>query len=235
MKILKDFMYKMLTILTAVVLGIWGSYIMSEKKSETVLPVETVMVEKQGENQESPTVAITFDDGPSSETISLLKGLKEKGVKATFFITGENIPGHTEELKQMAADGHLIGNHSYSHKELNKLSSKEVKKEMEKTSQALLEITGNRPMYVRPPYGIWKKEMDTYLDMLPVLWNVDSLDWKLKDTNKIVERVLKQVKDGDIILMHDGYPTSTEAAMILIERLKEQGYEFVTVDEMIIP
>ena len=183
---------------------------------------------------EKPRLALTFDDGPSEYTITLSGGLKERGVQATFFLLGENMEGNEEAVKQLAQDNHLLGNHSYHHVQLNKLSQSKACQEIVKTNNLIYEYTGIYPMYVRPHYGEWDKGLDCGVDMIPVFWSVDSLDWKLKNTEQIVKKVLTQVEDGDIILMHDGYATSVEAAFQIVEHLKKEGYQFVTADKMLV-
>lgn len=219
--------------------GGMGSYQVTRKNLEETQAVEVTVTEKTQEvlenNLENPRVALTFDDGPGSYTRQLLEMLKRKGVSASFFLLGENIQGYQEMVGRMEKEGHLIGNHSFSHKELNKLSGEEVKRELEAANRKIREITGKDPVYMRPPFGAWEKTAEKDIPMIPVMWNVDSLDWKLRNTQAVVELVMEQVKDGDIILMHDGYDTSVEAASIIIDRLKEQGYDFVTVDELIDP
>lgn len=194
---------------------------------ETAAGAETV-------EDEIPRVALTFDDGPSEYTEELSQGLKERGVQATFFLLGENMEGKEEVVKRLAEDGHLLGNHSYHHVQLNKLSETKACQEIVRTNNLIYEYTGIYPMYVRPPYGEWDTELDCGVDMIPVFWNVDSLDWKLKNTDQIVKKVMEQVEDGDIILMHDGYSTSVEAAFRIVDTLQEEGYQFVTADKMLV-
>ena len=164
----------------------------------------------------------------------LLDGLKERGVHATFFLMGSNIEGKEDIVKRMSEEGHLIGNHSYEHIQLTKAGPEAVCEAVEHTQEQIEAITGKRPEYIRPPYGDWNEELEEEIGMSPVLWSVDSLDWKLKDKGKIVRRVLKDVKDGDIILMHDIFPSSVEAALELIDILQKEGYVFVTADELLI-
>lgn len=184
---------------------------------------------------EKPEIALTFDDGPHRiYTEKMLEGLKKRGVKATFFLQGQNIQGNEKLLRQMKDDGHLIGNHTFHHVELTKLSEREAENEVISTSNEIYKITGVYTAFVRPPFGKWKEDLDYHVTMIPVDWSVDSRDWLLKDTEKIVKNVLEVVKDGDIILMHDCYKTSVEAAMLLIDTLQKQGYEFVTVDKLIL-
>ena len=180
-------------------------------------------------------VALTFDDGPDREcTEDLLDGLKNRGVKASFFLMGQNIEGNEDLVLRMKEEGHLVGNHSYSHLLLTKADSRAVCQAVDRTSRLIQEITGQEPQYIRPPYGEWNEELDCTLDLTPVFWTVDSLDWKLKDRAQIVDRVLKDVEDGDIILMHDIYPQSVEAALEIVDRLSAGGYTFVTADELLI-
>ena len=180
-------------------------------------------------------VALTFDDGPHPVyTPQLLDGLKERGVHATFFVVGENIPGNEEILKRMDAESHLIGNHTYSHVKLSELDTARACAEVEKTNVLIQEATGKEPEFIRPPFGAWKKTMECSLGMLPVLWDVDPLDWTTKNTALVVERVLKDTKPGDIILLHDYYQSSVDAALEIVDTLTQRGYEFVTVDELIL-
>ena len=151
---------------------------------------------------EGKCVALTFDDGPNEDcTEKLLDGLKERNVRATFFLMGQNIEGNEEIVKRMKAEGHLIGNHSYSHVQLTKAGSDAVCQAVDRTSRMIEEITGERPQYMRPPYGDWNEELECRVGMTTVLWSVDSLDWKLRNTNRVVKRVLKDVEDGTLILI----------------------------------
>ena len=186
-------------------------------------------------DEEHPKIALTFDDGPHPiYTEELLDGLKKRKVMATFFLIGNNIEGNEEVVKRMAEEGHLIGSHTYNHVQLNKLSESKAKEEILKGCNKIYETTGVCPSFVRPPFGEWKKNLDFYVTMLPVFWNVDSLDWKLQNTEKIVKRVVKDVKEGDIILMHDIFETSVQAAFQIIDTLEKENYEFVTVDELLL-
>lgn len=184
---------------------------------------------------EGKCIALTFDDGPHNEcTEALLDGLKERNVRCTFFLMGQNIEGNEALVKRMKDEGHLIGNHSFSHIQLTKAGEKKVCEAVDRTSRIIEDITGEQPQYMRPPFGDWNEELECEVDMTTVLWSVDSLDWKLKNKNKIVKRVLKDAGEGDIILMHDIFPTSVDAALEIIDTLTRQGYTFVTVDELLI-
>ena len=180
-------------------------------------------------------IALTFDDGPSRKyTPILLDGLKERGVHATFFLMGKNIEGEEDIVKRMSEEGHLIGNHSYEHIQLTKAGAKAVCEAVEHTQEQIEAITGKRPEYIRPPYGDWNEELEEEIGMTPVLWSLDSLDWKLRNQKRIVKKVLKEAEDGDIILMHDIFDTSVSAALELIDILQREGYTFVTADELMI-
>lgn len=180
-------------------------------------------------------VALTFDDGPHPVyTPQLLDGLNKRGVHATFFVVGKNILGNEALLKRMETEGHLIGNHTYSHVKLSELDIARACAEVEKTNALICEVTGKEPEFIRPPFGEWKKAMECSFEMIPVLWDVDPLDWTTKNTALVVERVLKDTKPGDIILLHDYYQSSVDAALEIVDALTERGYKFVTVDELIL-
>ena len=188
------------------------------------------------QSQAHPEVALTFDDGPSPKyTPLLLDGLKERNVRATFFLLGKNVKENQELVQRMQAEGHLLGNHTYNHVQLNKIPETTARQEILKTNNEIYEATGNYPEYMRPPYGAWKKNMELCVEMLPVFWDIDTLDWKSQNVDAILKAAGESPKDGSIILMHDEYQTSVEAALLLVDRLKEKGYEFVTVDELIVP
>lgn len=180
-----------------------------------------------------PKVAITFDDGPSTVyTKILLDGLKERGVKATFFLTGQEIQYSKDVVKRMAKEGHIIGNHTYTHVDLKKTNYKKAIKEIEDTNNAIKEITGKKPKYIRPPYGDWDERIFKETDMSIVLWSVDPEDWKDQNASIVARRVIKNTTDGDVILLHDIFKTSVNAAFIIIDKLQSQGYEFVTIDKL---
>ena len=180
-------------------------------------------------------VAITFDDGPNEKyTASLLEGLKERGVCATFFLLGTEVEKYPELVKQIHADGHLIGTHSYQHVNLCNLTDEKAVEQIVKTNQLIEELTGECPQFIRPPFGSWKKELDYPITMIEVLWDVDPKDWCTSNTDCIVKRVVQNVKDGAIILLHDASGSSVQAALQIIECLQNDGYQFVTVEEMVL-
>lgn len=187
-----------------------------------------------GKEQEKKKIALTFDDGPHPVyTPEMLDLLKEKNVKATFFLLGEQIEKYPDIVKRMSEEGHLIGNHSYKHEQLSKLSSVQACSQVNRTNELIHSITGKYPEYLRPPFGDWKDSLDCEVNMVEVLWDVDTLDWSSKNKDKVVNKVMNNVEEGDIILMHDSYESTVQATGEIIDRLQEEGYEFVTVDELI--
>ncbi len=183
----------------------------------------------------APRIALTFDDGPHPfYTEQILDGLKERGVKATFFVLGRNLSGNEAVIKRMDEEGHLIGNHTYNHSKLDELSHEQAVEEIEKTSSLVEQIAGHGTEYVRPPFGIWNKRLEYDVSMIPVLWNIDPLDWTTKNVPVVVDKVVRAAKDQGIILFHDYYDSSVKAALQTVDLLQKQGYEFVTVDELIL-
>lgn len=193
-----------------------------------------VMSGSIAQQQDRPKIALTFDDGPHPYyTEQLLKGLAKRKVKATFFVTGENVEAYPEVTKQICEEGHLIGNHTYSHIQLSRSNTESYKEEIKKTNQVIRDVTGQDTIYIRPPYGSWNKEFEKELNMFPVLWTIDPLDWCSSNVDCIVNTVCAKAGENDIILMHDQYKTTVTAALQIVDRLMEEGYEFVTVDELL--
>ena len=185
---------------------------------------------------EEPTayVALTFDDGPRPDTTAvLLEGLAQRGAKATFFLIGEQIEGNGWLIEWMAADGHQIGNHTFSHVKLEGSDKNTVLQEINKTEVLLEHILGEGEYWLRPPYGLIDEAGKALVKTPMVYWSVDPEDWKLPGTEQVVQTVLSQVKDGDIILLHDFYPDSVQAALQIVDALQAQGYAFVTVVELL--
>lgn len=185
---------------------------------------------------EKPKIAITFDDGPHPVwTPKLLEGLKEREVLATFFLIGSNIDGNETVVKEMYENGHIVGNHTFHHVEMTKLSDEKAMEEIRMTNEKISAITGEPVSFMRPPFGAWQKGLEKEMQVLPVNWSVDTLDWTTKNADEIVNKVVTEVKENDIILMHDCYESSVNAALRIVDILKESGYEFVTVEELILP
>lgn len=177
-------------------------------------------------------VALTFDDGPGEYTEELINELKKRDVKATFFMIGESIEQYPELVKRMSNEGHVIGNHTYTHIHLTSVSNKMAMEEITKTNDIIKGLTGSEPEYIRPPYGSLSKKMKKTINMTPVLWDVDPRDWSILNTDRVVCHVIKNVEDGDVILLHDIFDTSVDAAVKIVDILEKEGYIFVTVDEL---
>ena len=201
------------------------------------MSVSSDSVRSQSKSDEvKPVVALTFDDGPNaSSTPILLDGLKERKVRATFFLIGENVEkGENEKIvKRMYEEGHLIGNHTYTHCNLSKLETGEAKKELEQTDTVIEKITGKQPAFARAPYGELPVDSEQDLSRIYIGWTVDPLDWMTEDAGAVVKTVVEEINPGDIILLHDCYPSSVQAAIRIVDLLQGKGYEFVTVDHLI--
>lgn len=207
----------------------------SKKTKETEGEIQQKESVEESGVKEKPSIAITFDDGPSSRyTGRLLDGLKERNVKASFFLIGENAEENPELVERIYKEGHLIGNHTYSHVQMTHLSEEAAVREIEKTDQVISAITGEHVAYMRPPFGAWQRELEVRMEVLPVLWSVDPLDWTTENVDEIVSKVVTEVEEGDIILLHDCYASSVEAALRIVDILQKEGYEFVTVDRLLI-
>ena len=179
-------------------------------------------------------VALTFDDGPKAGTTDvLLDGLKVRGASATFFLVGEQALAYPDLVRRMAEEGHQVGNHTWSHVRLEGASKILVEEEVGRTEALLKELLGGEGYWLRPPYGQLSPGAEKYIDVPMVKWSVDSRDWESRNTEKVVQAVLKDVQPNSIILLHDIYPTSVEAALRLVDALQTQGYWFVTVEELL--
>ena len=184
-------------------------------------------------NEEDKVVALTFDDGPSKYTKDILDILKKYDACGTFFLIGNKVSFYGEVLREMLSEGNEIGNHSYDHKYLTRLSEEEVKDEISKTQDEIKRVTGYTPTLFRPTYGGYNNTLKSYIDLTFVLWDVDSRDWSVKSTEGIMSNVFKDVKSGSIILFHDNHEYSVNALPSVIKELKKQGYKFVTVSELL--
>ena len=203
-------------------------------QSSYLLDKDAELYKAYFEKKNRKVVALTFDDGPNPATTNqALDTLSKYGIKATFFVLGKNVSGNEEILKRMKSDGHVIGNHSWSHPVLSKLSLDEAKKQITDTEDALTKVLGSSSKLMRPPYGAITDDIRNSLDLSFIMWDVDSLDWKSKNEASILTEIQRQVKNGSIILMHDIHVETVNALPKVIDYLKEQGYEFVTVPEML--
>lgn len=181
-----------------------------------------------------PMLAFTYDDGPCTGPGNrIMDVFLQYGQRCTFFVVGNRISSRAEEMKRMADNGFEIGNHSWSHQYYNKLSAEQIRKDVEKCNEAIRTYAGVTPALARTPGGIKSSSILAAVNMPVILWNIDTLDWKTRNTQKNVNAVLGKVKDGDIILMHELYNATAEATEILVPKLVEQGFQLVTVSELI--
>jgi len=178
-------------------------------------------------------IALTFDDGPVlGNTEKLLDGLNERDAKVTFFVLGNRASTYPEIVERAYLEGHTIGNHTYSHKNLFNLSDEEILNEINKTNTLIENIIGIKPKLLRPPYGNFNKNILNISEMSLVLWNVDTLDWNTNSSDKIHERIVSSASDGCVVLLHDVYEISVEATLKAIDTLVNDGYVFVSLEEM---
>lgn len=182
-----------------------------------------------------PMVALTWDDGPKSSVGNhLMDVLEANNGRGTFFIVGERIDKDPDEVKRMVADGHEVGNHSWDHDEkLSKKGVDYIRSEFDKTNQKVQELTGVTPTLVRLPGGIASEDVKSTLTMPMIFWSIDTLDWKTKNAQSTIDTIQGNIKDGDIVLMHELYDATSQACDMVIPWLNQQGYQMVTVSELI--
>lgn len=189
-----------------------------------------------GQASASGRVALSFDDGPSGDnTEALLDVLAAREVAATFFLCGYRIEDYPVLCGALAGAGHELGIHGYSHGCFDAMTPRELRAELDRTSELIRQNAGLLPTLVRPPCGALSSEVcDAAREagLSVILWSVDPEDWRCRDADAIVRRVCGQVRDGSVILLHDMYPSSVEAAAQIIDRLRGEGYEFLTVSEL---
>lgn len=191
---------------------------------------------------DGPYIAITFDDGPHPEhTPKLLDELKKRGIKATFYVVGRNVAEYPEIVKRMDAEGHEVANHTWTHPQLTPAN---LAREMNATSAEIRKITGKNPTNMRPPYGYLhgkgtaqknafaRKIADEY-GMKVILWSVDPLDWKYRNSSRVASEIIQNTKPGAIILAHDIHGSTVAAMPNTLDTLLGRGYKFVTVSELI--
>lgn len=205
-------------------------HLLPDGSQEGYVPEETPAPEKA--EKEKKTIALTFDDGPSSFTGRLLDCLEKNNAKATFFMVGKEIESFPDEVKRMEKLGCELGNHTYSHTDLTTLSSEEISNEIGTVDKLLYDLAGHGATVVRPPYGSINDNVRSTVGTPMMLWSVDTLDWETEDVQKIVDTVMSSAEDGAVILMHDIFKTSVDAAEIIIPKLIKEGYDLVTVHEL---
>ena len=177
-------------------------------------------------------VALTFDDGPSDFTDRLLDCLEENNVKATFFLCGKEVDYFQEPVKRMEQLGCELGNHTYDHPDLTTLSTDEITSQLSRTDQLIQELTGHIATVVRPPYGSFNDTVAEIAARPLILWSLDTLDWETQNVDSTVQNVMDNVSDGQIILMHDIFKESVDAAEVFIPQLLQEGYQLVTISEL---
>lgn len=181
---------------------------------------------------DKPMIALTFDDGPGKRTMELLEFLEDNKARATFFMLGQNVGKYEDAVKKMAEIGCELGCHSYDHPDLSKLDSAEIKEQINRTNQLISEISGQSVTLMRPPYGAINATVRENVGLPLILWSVDTLDWKTRNSETTVNYVMENVRDGDILLMHDIHSETIDAIKELVPKLLEEGYQLVTVSEM---
>lgn len=183
---------------------------------------------------EEKLIAITFDDGPRRETTErLLDGLEERDVRATFFLIGRQIEGNEDLVERMQAEGHQVGSHTWSHTRLTGVSADTLRQEVGRTEEALEDLLGPGSYWLRPPYGAVDAADRDLIQTPMIKWSIDPRDWEKLDTAQVTAAVLKAAASNQIILLHDIYPTSVDAALAVVDALQGEGYRFVTVAELL--
>lgn len=182
---------------------------------------------------EGPYVALTFDDGPRrSTTTALLDGLAQRGAHATFFLVGINVEGNEDLILRMEEEGHQVGIHSQNHKMLTELNGAGVAAEVVPLRHTLSALLGREKLMVRPPYGMTNRTIRGQMNAPIILWSIDPEDWSDENSERQTALIVSKAADGDIILLHDIYPSSVETALRVVDELMEKGFHFVTVEEL---
>jgi peptidoglycan/xylan/chitin deacetylase (PgdA/CDA1 family) len=189
-------------------------------------------------NTGEAVVALTFDDGPSAANPPrLLEILRDKGVKATFFMIGKNVAAHPEVVRQVAGGGHEIGSHSWSHPRFPNLGDDAVRRELRQTEEALLAAAGVKPRYLRPPYGSLTAAQREWIHREFgyefIYWDVDPNDWRKPGVDEVTARIVNSARPGSILLLHDIHADSVAAVPAIIDQLRAKGFKFLTVSELL--
>lgn len=188
---------------------------------------------KEAVEQGRPIIALTFDDGPmNGKTNIILDELEKHDAHATFFVVGNRAEQCPDILKRQIDLGCEIGNHTYSHASLSNLSTSQIENQINKTNNIVEQATGIIPSLVRPPYGSKNQNVKNTVKSPLILWNIDPLDWKTRNANSTINKILNEASDGDIVLMHDIYDPTVEAAKVIISKLVDKGFYLATVSEM---
>lgn len=177
-------------------------------------------------------IALTFDDGPGVYGQQLMDYLAEKGVHVTFFYIGNQVAEYADNVYRAYNDGHEIGNHSYTHPVMSTLSTDGQLSELAKCHDAIVAACGAEPTLFRPPYGSKNDRLLSNCGLPCILWSVDTLDWKNRDSDYVSRQIINSAADGHIMLVHEIHKTTIAGVKIAIDRLLEDGWEFVTVSEL---
>lgn len=185
-----------------------------------------------------PYLALTFDDGPHpAHTPRLLNILRSHNVKATFYVTGQNAARYPHLIKRMINEGHEIGNHTYTHPNLTKLSDAQVRSQLNRSVSAITNATGVKPRTMRPPYGALTSRQRSWIHAeygYPIIfWDVDPMDWKDRNSSIVSSRLINRARNGSILLLHDIHSTSVAAVPSTINALLNKGFKFVTVSQIL--
>lgn len=181
-------------------------------------------------------VALTFDDGPCpGVTERVLDTLRQYGAHATFFMLGENVEKYGDLVQRVYREGHQIGNHSWSHEWFTKIDEKEMRSSLENTQNEIEKACGKRPFLHRPPYGDIDDNTFAVIgscDLSAIIWSIDPKDWKRLGAEVTFENVVNKSEDGDIILLHDIHEQTADALKMIMPKLVEKGFEFVTIEDL---
>lgn len=177
-------------------------------------------------------IALTFDDGPDYFGQELLDFLAERNVKVTFFYIGNQVANYTDNVYRAYNEGHEIGNHSWSHPVMSTMKNEGITEQLNSTNEAIFNVTGAYPTVFRPPYGSKNDRLLSICGFPCILWSVDTLDWKYRDVDYVTDQIVKGASDGAVILVHEIHKTTIAAAKIAIDKLLEDGWEFVTITEL---
>lgn len=207
-----------------------------KKKGTTYIKVKSnytnISVKCKVVVQKTKYIAFTFDDGPGIYTDKLLDALEKYHSQATFFVVGNRVNTYKTQLKREYELGMEIGSHTYSHKTLTSLSKSEIASEISKTNKAIKNIIGVKPTLLRPPYGSYNNTVAKKAGVPMIYWSVDTLDWKYRKVKYVRDTILKTAKDSEIVLLHDIHETSVDGFIKALPKLREQGFELVTVSEL---
>lgn len=207
----------------------------AEKPADTKEPEEEkVRVEhiRKDLDPEKPMVALTFDDGPYDRvTNRIVKVLAKHDSRATFFVVGNRVERYADTMKNAYNKGNQIATHTFDHGDLSKMKKKQIRRELKRAFRVMKKINGENPTMLRPPYGNVNDKMRQTIRIPMIYWNVDTEDWASRNKDKILSRC-KSIKDGDIVLMHDLYPSTAAAVEKLVPKLRKKGFQLVTVEEL---